>query len=71
MEAKKWMGSPPQDCDLCHQPICGTFVDGKTTFGPWAFMCPACHRRNGHGLGMGRGQEYQKQEDGSWLKTAG
>lgn len=30
--------------------------DGKTRYGPWAFMCEACFVRDGIGLGTGRGQ---------------
>jgi hypothetical protein len=30
--------------------------DGKTTFGPWAYMCDEHFRQFGVGLGTGRGQ---------------
>ena len=60
---KKWMGGVPKDCDLCHNPFgyknTMVFIDGKTRFGPWAIMCPACHRDQALGLGTGRGQAYQ------------
>lgn len=67
----KYLGTPPTECDLCHEPIKDKFVDGATEWGPWGNMCPACFRFNGCGLGTGRGQEYSKQPDGSWVKTAG
>lgn len=31
-------------------------VDGKTKFGPWAYMCGEHHELHGVGLGTGRGQ---------------
>jgi hypothetical protein len=31
-------------------------VDGKTTHGPWAYMCPDHFEAFGVGLGTGRGQ---------------
>lgn len=43
---------PP--CDLCGRPAA---IDGKTTTGPWAFMCSTCWRLHGVGkLGTGLGQ---------------
>ena len=54
----KWMGSVPKTCDLCKVPLTTSFIDGKTRFGPWAIMCPACHRDQALGLGVGRGQAY-------------
>lgn len=30
--------------------------DGKTTGGPWAYMCQECFDEHGVGLGIGRGQ---------------
>jgi hypothetical protein len=30
--------------------------DGKTTQGPWAYMCQACFDEHGVGLGTGLGQ---------------
>ena len=67
---KKWVGSVGY-CNLCHNPIVECFVDGTVRNGGWATMCVECHAEYGLGLGMGRGQKYQKQEDGSWLKVEG
>ena len=81
---KKWLGPIPTKCDICEGKISSAFVDGRTTHGPWAIMCPECHRVHGNGLGTGRGQRYQyspsharanKQNTvkhtGEWLKTDG
>jgi hypothetical protein len=66
---KYWCGDVEADCQLCNKPIGDTFIDGRTVMGPWANMCPKCHRGSGTGLGLGKGQRYQKQADGRWLKT--
>lgn len=65
------MGGAPAECDTCHGDIKSKFIDGATTMGPWGNMCPACHKRLGRGLGTGKGQQYEKQADGRWLKTGG
>lgn len=69
-KVKKWLGPAPTHCDLCTEPITNVFIDGRTNFGPWANMCPECHKANGVGLGTGRGQKYERQND-SWIKTEG
>ena len=72
-----WLGKVPESCDICHVDLIpaytegGTFIDGATKFGRWAFMCPTCHNWHGVGLGTGRGQKYQRQPDGKWIKTEG
>lgn len=48
----------PKECDFCHQPLDNGWVDGRTRYGPWANMCPACHKTRGVGLGIGKGQRY-------------
>lgn len=57
-----WLGDAPKKCDMCGTDIdyARAFVDGKTVFGPWAIMCPTCHRDNGGRLGDGFGQCYEK-----------
>ena len=55
---KKWLGTPPKQCDVCGSKITMEFVDGKTTLGPWANLCMTCHEAVGVGLGTGRGQHY-------------
>ena len=59
----KWQGTKPIACDICHSPIEKEFIDGATVFGPWANMCTECHKESGKGLGVGRGQKYEKQGD--------
>lgn len=66
-----WSGGV-SNCDLCEGPIDGTFYDGKTSYGPWAVMCPACFEAKGSGLGTGRGQEYKwNRRERKWIKTRG
>lgn len=73
---KYWMGDDPIKCDLSdampgrHGDMT-VFVDGRMAGGSWANMCSICHAKYGVGLGTGRGQQYMKQENGRWLKTAG
>lgn len=71
--ATVWMGPVPKKCDTCDTPIDGKFYDAATKMGAWACMCPSCHTLGpGRGLlGPGRGQKYEKQADGKWLKTEG
>lgn len=58
--ATVWTGSVPDKCDTCGAPIDGEFYDAATKMGP------------GRGrVGPGRGQKYEKQADGRWLKTEG
>jgi len=68
--SKIWHGPAPSQCDLCHEAIAAAFVDGKTSMGPWANMCPDCFAEAGVGLGTGRGQMYQLR-NGQWVKTGG
>jgi len=49
------MSDAPRDCQLCNEPLESTFVDGLTTVGVWAIMCPKCHSHYGKGFGTGRG----------------
>lgn len=60
-----------EHCNLCSEPFIDKFYDAKASFGSWAFMCPLCFREHEAHLGIGRGQEYTKQDDGQWLQTAG
>ena len=54
---KKWMGSTT--CDFCGEKPKKYFVDGKTTYGPWALMCEKCYCTYGLAkLGLGYGQKY-------------
>jgi hypothetical protein len=66
-----YQGRVPDRCQICNREIKGVFVDGSTNSGPWGLMDPACHKTYGMGFGIGKGQEYTKQENGQWLKTKG
>jgi hypothetical protein len=67
-----YRSSVPQFCQVQEdRKIIDRFVDGKTLYGPWANMHPETHEVYGVGLGTGRGQMYQKQPDGRWLKIKG
>jgi hypothetical protein len=66
-----WTGAAPESCDICHDPIASTFIDGIVRNGPWAIMCTYCHNLWGVGLGLGRGQRYVRQPDDTWLKVEG
>jgi hypothetical protein len=65
-----WSGEVAR-CDVCLQPHGKRFIDGRTTSGSWALMDPRCHEAYGVGLGVGRGQAYEKQTDGRYLKIEG
>lgn len=45
-------------CELCRKTGQTVIVDGRTREGYWAWMCMACHRAYGVGLGTGRGQLF-------------
>jgi hypothetical protein len=74
-----WIGKAPKVCDICKGDLLtpagagyeAVFIDGVTIMGPWANMCSSCHFDMGRGLGQGRGQKYELQENGRWLKIAG
>jgi hypothetical protein len=65
-----WTGTVPLVDDFS-KIIQTEFIDGKTTFGPWAYMTPESFKKYGIGLGQGRGQRYVVQENGKWLKVEG
>lgn len=51
-------------CDVCR--IRTAVFDGKTVYGPWAFMCKPCHKKVGVGLGLGKGsvlKDTKESED--------
>lgn len=61
----------PVTCNICSRTIGDKFYDARVRGGGWADLCPACFRQIGNGLGTGNGQEYTKQPDGTFQKTAG
>ena len=42
-------------CDMCK--VNTAAYDGKTVYGPWAYMCEECFGVHGIGLGLGVGQK--------------
>lgn len=70
MQATIWTGDVSK-CDICRKRIEMRFVDGRLRRGSWALMCLDCHRDYGVGLGMGKGQMYELQTDGSYMKIDG
>lgn len=66
-----WTGAVVK-CDMCLRSFAGEdkMFDAATAYG-WANLCERCFRDHGRGLGTGRGQRYERQNDGRWLKTAG
>jgi hypothetical protein len=71
MVNKYWMGQVPTLDDF-GDAIKNVFIDGKTKYGPWAFMTPSSWRQNGVGTyGTGFGQRYVKAANGKWMKVEG
>jgi len=86
-EVKYWIGPAPDQCDVCKGsfkapmradimfdavvslPTSRTLAPTKRSI--WANVCTDCFLQFGTGLGQGRGQKYEKQQDGRWLKVAG
>jgi len=62
-----WLGEVPVNDDFGFE-ITTTFIDGRRKGGSWAIMTPEVHQHLGVGLGIGKGQMYEKQQDGKWLK---
>ena len=69
---KQWI-SPVPETDDFDQPITDRFYDAKTYMGPWAIMNQDSFDRyqKYDSLGVGKGQCYEKQPDGSWIKVGG
>jgi hypothetical protein len=68
---KKWESPIPKKDDF-NRPVTDTFIDGKTHYGSWAIMTPVSWRQHGIGrLGLGRGQAYQRDQDGNFYKMEG
>lgn len=64
----------PTTCDICSGSLdkYTFFIDGvvEGTM-EWANMCPQCFTSRGQGVAWGKGQLYMRQEDGTWVMTAG
>ncbi|MCC7570676.1 hypothetical protein KO465_04970 [Candidatus Micrarchaeota archaeon] len=60
MKKVVWAGKVDR-CDLCTTKIGSHFIDGRLRSGQWAILCPNCFTVEGVGLGLGKGQLYEKQ----------
>ena len=67
MSKKIWMGSTK--CDICGEELTKILIDGRTSNGSWAVMCPKCHKIHGVGLGTGKGQKYVRDTEGDFVKV--
>ena len=63
--------NPPIACQICNKKINDRFYDCKVSLGGWCDCCPACSSNYGIGLGTGKGQEYIKQDNGTFVLTKG
>ena len=66
----KWSGDI-KTCDMCKGSFGTVMYDCSTRYGAWGNLCHACWTSEGKPLGLGRGQKYKKQKDGTWLKVGG
>ncbi len=69
-----FVGSTPEKCERCGDKIEDVFVDGQLRHlgcWIWGYACPICHAKHGCGFGKGRGQKFQKQPDGKFMKVEG
>ena len=69
-----YMGAS-ENCDICETPIAQSrfFIDASLKENPmmWGCLCTQCFEEEGSGLGIGKGQLYEKQDNGDWLLVAG
>ena len=76
-----WVGSVPEYCCYSdfskdfsknHKRITDSFVDGRLPNNSvWGIYHPTTFYQLGGVLGLGKGQLYQKQENGRWRKIRG
>lgn len=58
-------------CDVCGRKFLGTMYDASVPGVAWGNLCQRCFDDYGCSLGIGRGQRYDVQLDGRWLKVGG
>ena len=63
----------PTTCDLCREPLGYLMYDCRIgpMGSPWGCICERCFIGNNCSIGPGLGQRYQKQDDGSYVKSGG
>jgi hypothetical protein len=64
----KWNGETV--CSICRTEPEKVLYDAQTKSGLWAVLCQRCFSAYGIGLGTGKGQKYEKQPDGQFVKVA-
>ncbi len=52
-------------CDICRNGPLAVYYDARTKMGCWATLCEECFSHLGVGLGIGKGQKYEKTGNGS------
>jgi len=72
---KIWYGDV-NNIDDYGRAIDNVFIYGRTKHAPWAIMNPTSFEMYGVGLGLGKGQKYQRSGVGvdgkvTWSKVAG
>ena len=63
-----WMGKI-EKCQICNHPFGNTMYDANLRHVSWANVCEPCFNKFGQGLGTGKGQKYERQEDGRWYNN--
>lgn len=66
-----WLSDVPAECQVSQRKISDSFVDGNVPGFGWACWHPDVFRDRGGSFGTGRGQLYERQTDGRWLKVEG
>jgi hypothetical protein len=67
----------PNKCQICQDTMSDAqeFYDFRAFtgnwYGSWCDGCVSCWRAHGVGLGIGKGQRYERQEDAYFVQTAG
>ena len=67
-----WAGSNPTHCQINGTPLGDVMYDAMVpSFGQWGNIGEDAFKTHGCSLGTGRGQKYERQPDGRWLKVEG
>lgn len=63
--------NPPGACNLCGKNFNGVMFDARMQTGSWGNFCQRCFDELCIGLGTGRGQKYEMDEQGIFIKIEG
>ena len=70
-EVVKWM-STLTDCNWCHGEFGDVMYDAKVPWAiSWGNFCQGCFDELGCEIGYGRGQKYERNDQGEYILTAG